>query len=169
MGDLLRRTAVRIGLLVVVACLIAGYVVTRIWPGSPDPGGRIMTALATIQAAVPAQAHRVRIQQVKPRWDSCDGRLSTYGWDDAIVGVTFTTSQPARSLMTTANARLRTAGWSRYYGFASSLRFGWWWSRPVPSGTALALLDRAGTRAGVPRWELYAHAPPYAGPRSSGC
>lgn len=142
MGDLLRRTAFKVGLVVVVVCLVAGYVLSRIWPGNPDPGGRIMTALSTIQVAVPAQAHLVRVEHVKPRWDSCDARLSTFGWDDAFVYLTFTTSEPPRSLMATASARLRAAGWSRYQGLASGPGFGWWWSLPVPGGTALALLDR---------------------------
>ena len=168
MGGFLHRTAAKIGLVAMVACVLAGYVIATIWPGNPDPGGRIMTALSTIQKAVPAQAHLVRTERVKPGWDSCDGRLSTYGWDDVIVDLTFTTSQSPRSLMASASARLQAAGWSRYQDYASGPRVGWWW-KPVPSGTAMALLDRDGTRAGVPQWDLYAHAPPFAGPRSSGC
>ena len=169
MGGLLRRTAVKIGLVAVVVCSLTGYVIARIWPGNPDPGGRIMAAPSTIENAVPGQAQLVRIQHVKPRWDSCDGRLSTYGWDDVIIDLTFTTSQPPRSLIATAKARLHAAGWSRYQDYASGPRVGWWWARPVPGGTALALLNRVSTRAGVPQWDLYAHAPPFAGPRSSGC
>ena len=168
MGERLGRSAFKIGLVVVVACLLAGFGCSRLWHGNPDPGGRIMKALSTVQVAVPAHAHAVQTQHVKPRWDSCDARPGTFGWDDVIVLVTFTTSEPPRSLMATANARLRTAGWSRYRDFASGPR-AVWWSRPVPGGTALALLDRDGTRAGGPQWELYAHAPPFTGPRSSGC
>lgn len=140
--------------------------------GSPDPGGRIMAAVSTVQRAVPAQARIVRSQHVKPSWDSCDGRAGTFGWNDVAVVVTFTTPVPARTLLAATTARLLSAGWSPYQGKDGRYQPGprsAWWSRPVPGGTALALLSRDGTRGGLPQWDLSAHAPPFSGPRASGC
>ena len=85
---------------------------------------------------------------------------------DVIVLLTFTTREPPRSLMATANARLRTAGWSCYTNFASGPRAGWW-SRPVSGGTALGPA-RPGRHPGrCPTVGAVCARAAFTGPRSS--
>ena len=73
--------------------------------GEPDPGHRRLDAIRPVLSVVPSVA-RVSLQQsVEPRWDSCDGVRSTYGWDPATVDTQFTGGGSAPQVV----AHIRTA------------------------------------------------------------
>lgn len=136
--------------------------------GDPDRGGRILAALTTVERALPADAEVTLRQEVEPRWDSCDARAGTFGWDDVTVAVQFRSRTAARTLISDADTALRAAGWQLAGTLSSRLGLGARWTRTV-SGTTVANATLApGSRGEGTYWELDAVAPPQ-GHRVSGC
>ena len=135
--------------------------------GDPDPGNRILDGLRPVLAAMPHDAS-VRYRHVNPpRWDSCDGQASTFGWDDVSVDAAFTTRAPAATVLDEFDTDLNRLGWHLVLDPAP-LRFGdRTWTRRLPGGaTARAVLNVPSD--GGPYWELYAGAPPALHP-VTGC
>jgi len=138
--------------------------------GDPDPGGRILTVLKSVESAVPGHAQILRQQEHEPTWDSCDARPGTFGWNDVSVSTDFRTSGAPLAVVMAADRVMSTAGWTRVAISRDPLGPTGSWSRTVPGGAeAAALLALATGGAGeAPHWELNAHAPPQ-GRRASGC
>jgi hypothetical protein len=138
--------------------------------GDPDPGGRLLSGLQTVERAVPADAEVTLQQANEPSWDSCDGRPGTFGWNDATVYVQFLASEEPEALIAQADRALTAAGWDRADSSGTPLGPGARWTR-VLSGprVATAALSK-GTRGGgtTSYWELSAVTPPQ-GQRASGC
>src|SRR6266700_8395102 len=68
----------------------------RVWarytcPAYPDPGHQSPSGLEPVLSVIPAGARVIHEDRVEPRWDSCDGEQSTYGWDPAVVDADFST------------------------------------------------------------------------------
>jgi hypothetical protein len=51
--------------------------------------------------------------KIEPRWDSCDGRAGTFGWDPVIVQVGFCWAGSSRALVRLLDERLTARGWAR--------------------------------------------------------
>lgn len=132
-----------------------------------DPGGSILGELRTATAAVPGAATIGYRQEVEPRWDSCDGRPGTFGWDDVVVIVHFTTTLSPDAVKAHADAALRPLGWmpesSRRQGNVS----GYSWTKELGNGTT-ARVQVSHEGRDTLEWDLAAGAPP-VGPRASGC
>lgn len=136
--------------------------------GNPDPGQRILHALAPVLAAIPATAAVAYRHLNAPRWDSCDGRASTYGWDDVSVDSTFTSRDPDAVVFQAIDDRLTRQGWHLVSGTSSLPSGDGSWSRVLGNGeTARATLNGPGDGGGG-WWSLYAAAPPAVHP-VSGC
>ncbi len=123
-----------------------------------DPGGKIMAALSTADAAVPPDAVVAYRNDDGPRWDSCDGRDGTFGWNDVVYQVGFTSDRADADLVARADAALVKRGWTAH-GIPTPVngRLVDHWTRSVPGGsaTATARLDRTGDGS----WILLAIAP----------
>jgi hypothetical protein len=92
-------------LLVVPAVVVVAGGAGAIWitaqspHGNPDPGGRILAGLQTVASAIPADAEVMLRQANEPRWDSCDGRAGTFGWNNVTVNVQFRASEQPDALV----------------------------------------------------------------------
>ena len=136
------------------------------WPsGDPDPGHRFMSALEPVLSAIPAGVHVMTEHRVDSRWDSCDGRPSTFGWDPVSVDAEFTTDAASRQVAGHFRAAMRQLGWA--YDAKNSTDAAWMWSRQVSGQTATTVLqiDKSWD---PPLWSLDAHTPP-AAPPVTGC
>jgi hypothetical protein len=76
-----RRLLLGLAVVVVAGGAGAGWIATRSPHGDPDPGGRILAGLKTIESVVPADAEVMLRRASEPNWDSCDGREGTFGWN----------------------------------------------------------------------------------------
>lgn len=134
--------------------------------GDPDPGHRSLSALEPVLSLIPAGAHVIYENRVEPRWDSCDGRQSTYGWDPAVVNAGFSTGATSRQqVVAHVRAAMGRLAWA--YDAKESGGDQWWWSRQVSGRTATATLQS--DMYGDPRmWSLDAEAPPATDP-VTGC
>jgi hypothetical protein len=159
-----------LGLIGLVALTI-WFIKAVVYGPEADPGGRILHTLESAAQAVPGDANVLYRNDVEPKWDSCDGRPGTFGWDNVDVQIHFESASSAGSLVQWADQHLRRLGWSRTYtnNQATFIQVGW--TRTLENGAiATAQLSSAVTdqNRAKPRWDLYITAPP-VGPRSSGC
>ena len=72
-----------LAIVIVIAVFNAGSVFGLATGG--DPGGRILGELKPAALAVPDDAKIRYRHDVEPKWDSCDGRQGTFGWDDVVL------------------------------------------------------------------------------------
>jgi hypothetical protein len=150
----------------VFLALILVAALTGCGRGDPDPDGRILTALKSVEAALPSDATVVRREYIEPKWDSCDARPETEGWSDVMVLLEFQTDMDPEVLGEHAGRALELAGWVD--DGVSATPYGRWWS------WTQTLADGTVARAGLAptavegSWELSAVAPPH-GRRVSGC
>jgi hypothetical protein len=153
---------------VIASCVIVAL--SGCGHGDPDPGGRILDALKTVQAAVPSDATDVSTQYAEPHWDSCDGRPGTEGWSDVTVDVSFSSDRPGQELVGGAAPELAAAAWSVERADTSPLGPYESWTRTLDDGTILHASLGPGTpdNGATIIWYLYASAPPH-GRRASGC
>ena len=101
----------------------------------------------------------------EPRWDSCDGRSSTYGWSVASEYADFTVGTESQvSVVDHVRAAMSKLGWA--YVPERSGGKQWAWSRQVNGSTATAEMDAPQSQASP--WSLDAEAPPAVNP-STGC
>lgn len=165
-----RSLLVGVAFVVVAGSVGGAWAVFRSSHGNPDPGGHILTALKSVERAVPAGAQVSLRQASEPGWDSCDGRSGTFGWDDITVGVQFFTSVSPTVLVANTDKTLRAIGWQRTRTLNSPLGPGATWSRTVAGSTPATATLAPGTRGGGTGvyWDLDAVAPPQ-GQHVSGC
>jgi hypothetical protein len=154
---------IAIGLLV-----LASLVVLWILFGpSGDPGGQVLHQLQPAAQALPSDARVMYRYDLEPKWDSCDGRQGTFGWDDVILDIHFKSKTPATAVFGHADETFHRLGWSREYDTGEQVG----WTRRLVSGSVAraqlskAVPDQGGT---TQEWDLYVGAPPI-GTRSSGC
>jgi hypothetical protein len=145
-------------------------VTTRSPHGDPDPGGRVLTGLQTVESAVPADAEVMLRQAHEPSWDSCDGRVGTFGWNNVMVNVQFRVSEQPDALVAQIDKVLTGAGWHRADGSGTPLGPVARWSRALSGPTMATALLSKGTRGdgNGSYWALDAVAPPQ-GQQASGC
>jgi len=138
--------------------------------GDPDPGGRVLTVLRSVERAVPAHAQILGQHEHEPTWDSCDARPGTFGWNDVSVSTDFRAGGAPLAVVMAADRVLSTAGWRRVAVSRDPLGPVGRWSRPVPGGAEAAATLAVATRGDseAPYWELSALAPPQ-GRRAGGC
>jgi hypothetical protein len=171
----MNRGARRRWLLVILAVVVAGgagatWITTRSPRGNPDPGGRILAGLQTVESAIPADAEVMLRQASEPRWDSCDGRAGTFGWDNVTVNVQFRETEKPDALVAHIDEVLTGAGWRRVEASGTPLGPTARWSRSLSGPTVATAALGPGTRgdgSGI-YWELGATAPPQ-GQHVSGC
>jgi hypothetical protein len=121
--------------------------------GDPDPGGRLMAAIRPVLSVIPAAAHVIRGDEVKPRWDSCDGVKSTYGWTDVTVDAQFTAGDPPERMVAAMDHALRRLGWTADPGSGGGA---WYWHRTVSGGAKAAIQLLGGPDAQPSDWNLHA-------------
>jgi hypothetical protein len=126
--------------------------------GDPDPGHRLLAALRPVAAAVPAGVSDAQRQFVEPRWDSCDGVASTYGWDDVTVDVSFNSNgMTDTAIFTHIKDALRSDGWT--YENTSDTG-AWYWKRNVAGGHHAVIQLLGGSEVNPPNpWDLQATTP----------
>ena len=134
---------------------------------SGDPGGRIIAQLRPAVAALPPDARVLYRNDVEPRWDSCDGRPSTYGWDDVVVQVHFASATGPDAILADADAVLTSQRWSSIPLARMPDVVQQMWSKVITNGTT-AKISLAEDQYGTNEWSLFASAPPQ-GQRVSGC
>ncbi|HET9079863.1 MAG TPA: hypothetical protein VFO01_05035 [Trebonia sp.] len=134
--------------------------------GDPDPGHQSLTALEQVLSVIPAGAQVSYKNQDEPRWTSCDGRQSTYGWGPAVVDAQFSVGAASpQQVVARARATMARLAWTYDPGTSSNGQ--WSWFRQVGGRTAVATLQHG--PPGAPRsWSLYAGAPPAVHP-VTGC
>jgi hypothetical protein len=134
--------------------------------GDPDPGHRSLAALVSVLSVIPLGAHVTQEDKVEPRWDSCDGRQSTYGWDPVYADAEFGTGAlSAQQVVAHVHARMTRLGWA--YSATDSRDGQWLWLRQVGGQTATMTLQSE--MDADPRiWSLRAQVPPATHP-VTGC
>jgi hypothetical protein len=138
-------------------------------PDDADPDGRILAALTSIEAAVPAGATDRSAREVEAHWDSCDGRSETAGWTDIGVYLSFRSSVATETMRLAVGSALANAGWSDDGSEPSPLGPTQRWRRTLADGTAARAVLAPSTQDGSAIvWQLSAVAPPH-GPHVSGC
>jgi hypothetical protein len=126
--------------------------------GDPDPGSRLLAALRPVAAAVPTGVADVQRQFVEPRWDSCDGIASTYGWDDVTVDVSFNANgMTDAAVLAHIKVSLSSDGWT----YENTSRAGaWYWYRTLSSGHRAVIQLLGGSAVDPPNpWDLQATTP----------
>ena len=136
-----------------------------------DPGGRILNALRSTKQALPNDAHVLYRYDLEPKWDSCDGRSGTFGWDNVMVQIHFESASSTDTVVHGASQAFHTLGWQQDYVNNQSTFVQLGWSRRLDNGSMAnaqlsnSVPDQSATR---PRWDLFVTAPPM-GPQASGC
>lgn len=162
----------RWGALAVALGFLAFWFVREVANGPhADPGGRILNQLRTAAQALPADAQVTYRNDLEPKWDSCDGRSGTFGWDDVVVQIHFQSRTGTATLVDHADRTFRSLGWNSDYHDAVKGDPQVGWSRSLDNGS----MAKAQLTANVPNptgvdrvWDLFVSAPP-VGTRVSGC
>ncbi|MBX6750806.1 MAG: hypothetical protein IRY85_14230 [Micromonosporaceae bacterium] len=149
-----------------ILALIASAALSGCGRGDPDPGGRILTALTSVEVALPEDATAVNRQFLEPHWDSCDAFPGTEGWSDVMVLIDFQTDLAPEALGAKAGPALEAAGWVDDGVVPTPHGPSWRWTRTLDDGTVAHASLSSGMLAGT--WNLAAIAPPH-GRRASGC
>lgn len=102
-----------------------------------------------------------------PKWDSCDGIESTYGWDEPTVNLDFTGGGTDAQVIAHLKAALRTLGWT--FDTANSSPTGpWYWHKTVATNVQGTVQLLGGSASNPPDWDLQATTPPATHP-ATGC
>jgi hypothetical protein len=132
-----------------------------------DPGGRIMSEIQPAVAALPGDAKIIYRNDVEPRWDSCDGKPGTFGWNDVVVQVHFGSNMGPDRIFASADSVLASQGWQALPSPSAPSVTEHIWSKSLFNRTT-ARLQIAKDSYGTSEWTLFAVAPP-SGQRVSGC
>jgi hypothetical protein len=156
-----------IGLSVLTAWFIRGVI------GGPeaDPGGRILHALRATAQALPGDAQVLYRYDLEPKWDSCDGRPGTFGWDNVVVQIHFESRSSNDAVVQQADRTFRGLGWNPDYVNNQPTFIQVGWTRRLDNGSVAKAQLSDGVpdqSAATPRWDLFVTAPP-VGPQVSGC
>ena len=136
-----------------------------------DPGGRILHQLQTVSAALPSDAQVIYRNEGEPKWDSCDGRPGTFGWDSVVIQIHFPSRTTTTTVVQRADQKLHGLGWSSedHRDVSGATQIGW--TRQLDNGS----LARAQLTNVIPHqgstsqeWDFYATAPP-VGRQASRC
>jgi hypothetical protein len=155
--------AVVIAVVIAVATAGGGH-------GNPDPGGvRLKALTAATAAALPSDARVTLHGGGEPRWDSCDGRAGTFGWDDIMVDYQFTTEQPPGAMIAVTAGAWQRLGWA-VSEQTSPLGPSVSGAKSLATGDAMRVVlgPQQRVAGGAVTWGVDGDAPP-AGQRSSGC
>lgn len=101
------------GILLLASLVFLGFWILR--GPVPDPGRRVLHQLQPAAQALPSDAHVIYRYDLEPKWDSCDGRPGTFGWDNVILQIHFQSRTPTMALVEHADQTLRRLGWSHVY------------------------------------------------------
>ena len=153
-----------IGLGVVLVIGVAGL---TLWPSrhdrpGGDPGGRLLTALRPVAAAVPAGATGIAIESSDAVWspacpDNPGGRA---GWSAVRVTARFTDVAPGPRVVDAIGAALGAEGWSRHdASFGPSQGTVARWTKRLDAST-MAEATAYPIPVGTTRWNLTATAKP---------
>jgi hypothetical protein len=154
--DRLRRHAFALGTDAVIAVVVAALASCSGTPqptGDPDPGGQLMAAIRPVLAAIPNGTHVISREEVKPRWDSCDGVKSTYGWNDVTVDAEFTANDPPEPTVAAIDQTLRRLGWTASPGSGDGA---WYWHRSAIGGAEAVTQLLAGPDVQPRDWSIQA-------------
>jgi hypothetical protein len=154
--DRLRRPAFALGVGVVIAVVVAALASCSSTPqptGDPDPGGQLMAVIRPVLSVVPNGTHVIRSEEVKPRWDSCDGVKSTYGWNDVTVDAEFTAKEPPEQTVAAIDQALRRLGWTASPGSGDGA---WSWHRTATGGAEAVTRLLGGPDAQPSDWSIQA-------------
>lgn len=154
-----------------VSALTVWFVRGAINGPDADPGGRILHTLRASAQALPSDALVLYRYDLEPKWDSCDGRPGTFGWDNIVVQIHFESRSPTHAVVQAADQTFRELGWNPDYVNNQSTFIQVGWTRHLDNGsTAKAQLANGvpDQSAATPRWDLFVTAPP-VGPQVSGC
>ena len=134
--------------------------------GDPDPNGRLMAQLKPTLSAIPSAAHVFDRQFVPPSWDSCDGRKSTYGWDDVTVIAQFDRVKSPDRTVSAISASLHKLGWASDSGSTDGA---WYWHRKLSNGSKATVQLLGGPKVNPPSpWDFQVTVPAAAHP-VTGC
>jgi len=135
--------------------------------GDPDPGHRLLKAIRPVLSDVPKGAHVTNKSSDEPRWDSCDGMKSTYGWNEVTADAQFTGVGSQAQVLAHVRSRMRALGWT--YDASLSDGDSWSWEKLLPGSKRAARTDLDVSHdSRAPRWNLVVQAPP-ATHEVSGC
>jgi hypothetical protein len=167
-----RRTLLAASLGLIGAAVATIWVVrAAVYGPDADPGGRILRTLESAAQALPGDAHVLYRNDIEPRWDSCDGRPGTFGWNNVDVQIHFESTSASDSVVRNADENLARLGWRRTYETNQATFVQVVWTRPLENGS-LATAQLSSTlpdqNSTTPRWDLFVAAPP-VGPKVSGC
>ena len=124
-----------LSLLLVAGAVTAAWAASLSNHGDADPRGHLLSAVKTVAEALPADARVVLRQANEPRWDSCDGRPGTFGWDNVSTSVQFRTGVSGGKLIADADRALRAAGWQYANRLDSPSGPGARWTQTVAGST----------------------------------
>ena len=93
-----------------VSALTVWFVRGAINGPDADPGGRILHTLRASAHALPSDAHVLYRHDLEPKWDSCDGRPGTFGWDNVVVQIHFESRSPTHAVVQAAYQTFRELG-----------------------------------------------------------
>ena len=137
-------------------------------PGG-DPGGIRQAALKEISAGVPEGASVQQYADGTTRWDSCDGRVGTEGWDDVTVDYHFASNLSSDTVVAYTAAKMAALHWVEGPRMHTPQGPVLAWTKTIAGGVgAHAQLSLDQNTPGSHTWDLFAGAPP-AGQRVSGC
>jgi hypothetical protein len=145
----------------VVLCALLGLRLINSSSRSGDPGGHVLSQLASVISAIPSTATKSYVWKMEPTQDSCDGRPGTQGWSEVVVQSAFKWPESEQSLSEAMAARLASLGWGQPAG---SIPGSTAWAKTLANGSVARLtVDSEGTY-----WQLDAIAPPI-GAAATGC
>jgi hypothetical protein len=166
-----RRLVAAFVLVVGLSALTAWFVRASTAGSAADPGGRILNTLRETEQALPHDARVLYRYELEPKWDSCDGRPGTFGWDNIVVQIHFESQSSTDGVVQGADRAFRQLGWNPDYMHNQPTFIQIGWTRRLDNGSVARaqLSDGVPDRsAATPRWDLFVTAPP-VGPQVSGC
>jgi hypothetical protein len=166
-----RRLGAALILVIGLSALTTWLVQTSIAVVAADPGGRILSTLRATERALPQDAHVLYRNELDPKWDSCDGRPGTFGWDNIVVQIHFESQSSIDAVVQGADQAFRRLGWNPDYVNNQPTFIQVGWTRRLDRGSVAKAQLSDGVpdhSAATPRWDLFVTAPP-VGPQVSGC
>lgn len=154
-----------------VSALTVWFVRAALSGPDADPGGRVLHPLRASAQSLPSDAQVLYRYDLEPKWDSCDGRPGTFGWDNVVVQIHFESGSPTDAVVQGADQAFRKLGWNPVYVSNQSTFIQVDWTKRLDNGSmAKAQLSNGvpDQSAATPRWDLFVTAPP-VGPQASGC
>ena len=166
-----RRLVAAFVLVIGLSALTTWFVRASTAGSASDPGGRILSTLRETEQALPHDARVLYRYELEPKWDSCDGRPGTFGWDNIVVQIHFESQSSSDAVVQGADQAFRRLGWNPDYVNNQPTFIQAGWTRRLDNGSVARAQLSDGVpdwSAATPRWDLFVTAPPL-GPLVSGC